>query len=297
MLFSRVLFPTDFSSYADAVLACLPDLKTAGLQEVVLLHVIRAGDVPMPETVNQESLDLARWSAEQRLTVARMALEGRGIKASSAVEYGSPVEQIVRVAKEQNVGAIVIGAQGRTVAQELLLGSTAFEVVRRAPVPVLIEKFEVLRGSAGVTCKQLCQNMFERVLHPTDFSQYASAAFAVVKDLASAGAREAILLHVQDRRAMEHRSPEQLAAFDEEDMARLDNLAKELEALGVNTKSIVRHGVPFQETLKVADEENVGIIVLGSLGRSAVQELLGGSTFENVIRLSKRPVLVVRQPS
>jgi nucleotide-binding universal stress UspA family protein len=25
--------------------------------------------------------------------------------------------------------------------------------------------------------------------------------------------------------------------------------------------------------------------------------LLGGSTFENVIRLSKRPVLVVRQPS
>lgn len=53
-MFSRVLFPTDFSSYSDAVMACLPDLKTAGLRQVVLLSVIRSSDVPMPEIVNAE---------------------------------------------------------------------------------------------------------------------------------------------------------------------------------------------------------------------------------------------------
>lgn len=54
-MFDRALFPTDFSDYANSVLACLPDLKTAGLREVVLLHVIRGSDVPLPETVNRDS--------------------------------------------------------------------------------------------------------------------------------------------------------------------------------------------------------------------------------------------------
>lgn len=37
-------------------------------------------------------------------------------------------------------------------------------------------------------------------------------------------------------------------------------------------------------------------IALGSHGRGAVQEMLTGSTFENVARLSHQPVPVVRHP-
>jgi len=36
MVFSKILFPTDFSGYSDSVLACLPDLKSAGRHEVIL---------------------------------------------------------------------------------------------------------------------------------------------------------------------------------------------------------------------------------------------------------------------
>ena len=295
-MFTRVLFPTDFSSYADAVLACLPDLRAGGLQEVVLLHVIRSSEVPMPETVNRESLELARWSAEQRLSVARLALEGSGLRVTSRIEYGSPVDQIVRVATEEKVGTIVIGAQGRTLGQELLLGSTAFEVVRRATIPVLIQKFEVVREVSDVVCRRLCENMFSRVLHPTDFSECAAAAFAVVKNLRDAGTEEVLLLHVQDQRAMRDRSPGQVAAFDHEDAERLKGLALEVQARGMKAETLVRHGVPFRETLAVAEDWRPGLIVLGSFGRSAIREILAGSTFENVARLSRFPVLVVRQP-
>jgi nucleotide-binding universal stress UspA family protein len=57
---------------------------------------------------------------------------------------------------------------------------------------------------------------------------------------------------------------------------------------------VLRCGIPFKETLALADETNASLIVLGSHGRSAVQEMLAGSTFENVARLSRQPVLVVR---
>lgn len=64
-MFGRVLFPTDFSAYANAVFACLPELNAAGMRDVVLLYAIRENEVPLPETVNRASLERVRWSAEE----------------------------------------------------------------------------------------------------------------------------------------------------------------------------------------------------------------------------------------
>jgi nucleotide-binding universal stress UspA family protein len=295
-MFARVLFPTDFSSYTDSVLACVPDLISAGLRDVILLSVIRNSDVPMPETVNRESLEYWRWSLDEKMNIARMALEGKGLRAQTRIEYGSPAEQIVSVAEDERVELIVMGAQGATAAQELLIGSTAYEVIRRATMPVLLEKFEVVRELGHIKCHRVCEHAFERVLHPTDFSDCAEAAFQVVKRLKAAGAKEVIVLHVQDERVMKQRSPEQLAEFDRHDSERLESLCKSLSMFGLQAQSVLRHGIPFKETLAVADEMDVSLIVLGSHGYSAVREMLAGSTFENVARLSRQPVLVVRPP-
>lgn len=294
-MFGRALFPTDFSDYANSVLACLPDLKAAGLREVVLLHVIRSSDVPLPDTVNRESLERVRWGAEEHLYIARMALEGQGLRVRTRIEYGSPASQIVQVAQDELASFIVIGAQGWTAAQELLMGSVTYQVLRQATVPVLIEKFEVVRELGRIACRRVCGQMFTRVLHPTDFSECADEAFQIVKHLKAAGTQEVTLLHVQDERALAQRTPEQLAQFDREDTARLEKLVRALILSGFNAHFLVGRGIPFQEALKVAEEEDVGLIVLGSHGRSAIQEAFTGSTFENVARLSRRPVLVVRR--
>lgn len=276
-------------------MACLPDLKTAGLREVVLLSVIRSSDVPMPETVNRESLEYWRWSLGEKLNVAQMALEGKGLRALTRIEYGNPAVQIVRVAEEERVETIVMGAQGATAAQELLIGSTAYEVVRRATVPVLIQKFEVIRELGHVKCRQVCEHTFKRVLHPTDFSECADVAFQVVKRLKAAGTEEVIVLHVQDERVMKQRPAKQVAEFDLHDTGRLETLCKALRLFGLQARPMLRHGIPFREALKAAEEVDAGLIVLGSHGRSAVREMLAGSTFENVVRLSPQPVLVVRR--
>lgn len=143
-------------------------------------------------------------------------------------------------------------------------------------------------------CRRRCARTFTRVLHPTDFSDCANLAFNIVKRLRSTGTEEIILLHVQDERAMRHRLPEQLAEFDRLDTERLEEMQRALALYGIpRVKVLLRHGIPFVEALRVAEEEDVCLIVLGSRGRSAVAELLSGSTFENVVRQSRRPVLVV----
>ena len=292
-MFSKILFPTDFSAYANAVLACLPDLKAAGVGIVVLLSVIRSSDVPMPETLNREGLDAWRFSLEEQLNVARMALEGKGLRVLTRVEYGNPVEQILAVAADERVDLIVMGAQGMTVAQELLIGSTTYEVVRRAQLPVLLQKMEVVRELGHVQCSRMCEHIFSRVLHPTDFSDCATEAFQVVKRLKAAGTTHVTVLHVQDERTMRHRPAEQIAAFDREDTERLQKLCNALQLFGLPAEPMLRHGIPFRETLRTADEIGASLIVLGTRGRSAVQELSAGSTFENVVRLSRQAVLVI----
>ncbi len=293
-MFAKALFPTDFSAYANTVFACLPDLKAAGLKMVVLVTVIKESDVPMPATANREDLNRVEWSVQERLNVARMALEGQGLRVFTQVRYGSPAEQILRVAEEERVDLIVIGAQGKTLGQELLLGSVAYEVVRGATVPVLIEKAHVVRNMGHADCTLACKEMFTRVLHPTDFSACAQAAFQVVKRLKGAGTKEVVVLHVQDERIMKHRAPEQVVAFDEQDAERLEDLCRTIRMFGLEARSLLRHGHPVRETLKAAEEQNPCLIVLGTYGRSALQELLVGSTFENVLRLSRHPVLAVR---
>ena len=49
---SRILFPTDSSAYSNAVFASLPDLKSVGLQQVVLLHAIRGIEARLSDAIN-----------------------------------------------------------------------------------------------------------------------------------------------------------------------------------------------------------------------------------------------------
>lgn len=248
----------------------------------------------MPDPTRRQDLERVEWSAQEELNIAQMALQGQGFRVITRVEYGSPVEQILRVAEEERVSLILMGAQGKTLSAELLLGSVSNQVTRRATIPVLIQKAQTIRDIGHIECRLECEQMFTRVLHPTDFSDCANTAFQLIKGLKGAGTKEVILLHVQDERVMQHRSAEQLAAFDHEDTERLEKLYRALRLFGFEASFLLRHGHPVSETLKVADEAKASLIVLGSKGRSALQEMLSGSTFENIMRLSRYPVLTTK---
>ncbi len=65
-----------------------------------------------------------------------------------------------------------------------------------------------------------------------------------------------------------------------------------LEAGQVNT--IVREGDTKQTVLKVADEINADLIVMGSRGLGRLQSILANSASQYVFQLSTRPMLLVR---
>jgi len=144
--------------------------------------------------------------------------------------------------------------------------------------------------------------MFDRILYPTDFSDVSMKALNYVKRLKDAGAREVTVLHVIDERTLV--VPDVFSGIDfmavENELRKIadeecNKIVAQLREKGLNAKFKVEKGIPFLEILKAAREEDVSLIVIGSHGKSNVEEMLLGSVSEKVIRKAVRPVLVVKR--
>ncbi|TQD26649.1 universal stress protein [Methanolobus vulcani] len=66
---------------------------------------------------------------------------------------------------------------------------------------------------------------------------------------------------------------------------------------GITFESVVLEGNPSHEIIEFADNNNIDLIVMGTLGKTGIDRFLLGSVAEKVTRNSKVPVLVVRGDS
>ena len=145
--------------------------------------------------------------------------------------------------------------------------------------------------------------MFEKILFPTDFSDVARKALSFIKQLKEAGGKEVTLMHVIDQSNLETLSsirtvPDYLVIekdLEERASEELGFIENELKETGYKVSPRIEKGFPLREILKVADEDPSYIIVVGSHGKSNIQEMLLGSVSEKVVRKAKNPVLVVKR--
>ena len=69
---------------------------------------------------------------------------------------------------------------------------------------------------------------------------------------------------------------------------------KELgEASGVKVKEVVLDGYPGKEIIDFAENNDIDLIVMGTLGKTGLEKFLVGRIAEKVVRNSRVPVMVV----
>jgi nucleotide-binding universal stress UspA family protein len=66
--------------------------------------------------------------------------EKQGVVVDSIIAKGQPFEQILNLAKTQNVDIIVMGTTGRRSTERILIGSVTQRVIEYSPCPVLVIK-------------------------------------------------------------------------------------------------------------------------------------------------------------
>ena len=129
----RVLVGFDDSPASRAPLAFLSRLVlTAGIS-IILLHV-RREDSPEALEPNERS------RAERLLAGAATVLAQRGCSIELMLAAGDAAGQIVRVAAEQDVDLVVLGARGLRTLGRFFLGSVSEAVLHHAGRPVIVAR-------------------------------------------------------------------------------------------------------------------------------------------------------------
>ncbi len=286
-MFQSLLFPTDFSPQAEQLAKCLHELKPLGLEEIVLLNVVELG--PQVGFASDTFEQMLTWKkdAEARLAEIQERIEANGIRCRWRLELGKPALEIVRVAEEERVSVIAMGTHGHGFLRGALIGSVSRDVVRYAPVPVLVLKVNVMGELGATDCAFVCQHIVRRVLYPTDFSDCSVEALSYVKQLRGAGVDDVVLLHVREKHGRAG------TEIDATVNAQMQRIRSEL-FFGFNVSSIIADGSPAAVIERVAREQDISLIVIGSRGRSAAEDALLGSVSDAVICRHTKPVLVVR---
>jgi nucleotide-binding universal stress UspA family protein len=137
-----ILAPIDFSQVSERVINRAIELARGTSARLVLLHVV----APMPVIGRKLALTMtgaelavaAEKEAAAELVKLQRSLRDRGVTAHAVHVCGDPRKCIIEQAERLTADYIVIGSHGHSAFYDLLIGSTASGVLKRASCPVVI---------------------------------------------------------------------------------------------------------------------------------------------------------------
>lgn len=150
----------------------------------------------------------------------------------------------------------------------------------------------------------IMDKLLKKILVATDGSSCSRMAVSYAVGLAKLSGAELIALYVVDlktgcglEQCITIMTPEtdalmKLHQRGERAVKYAEDVASK-EGVSVDKRLVEGH--PAEEIIRLAREESVDLIVMGTLGLSGIKKYLLGSTADKVVRHSRVPVLTVRK--
>lgn len=282
--FSRILVGTDYSKQAGVALRMAITIGEIFGSEIFLVHAVppfvygEGSELMPPETLTA-LLDAAKEDMKE-LVASEPRLQA--LRVQTAVDYGGGVDLIDQVAEKAKVNLIVVGSQGTSGLERLLLGSTAETVLRKAACPVLV---------VGPNC-HVENHPFRSVLFATDLESTSLRAAQYASALAEGVDGRLTVLHVV--KELPRLPGVQADVVEARIRQHLQSLLPADVELFCKPKLRLEYGSPAEVITGVAESESASLIVVGLRDRRAFAEHAPWSTLSHVIREAKCGVLGVR---
>jgi nucleotide-binding universal stress UspA family protein len=294
MSFKKILVPVDFSEFSDKAVEYAMFLAEKYCADITLLHAIVLFEEDFDE---EEQLQLYEKIIEKKENDRTKQMEShckvgknRGIGIDSVLLRGFSVpDSILDYISDKDFDLVVLGTHGRTGLGKWILGSVAEKIVRLSPIQVL------------TIHKDFDKMNIKKILVPVDFSEYSK--IPVDRGIAIAREFNAKLefLHVVE---MESHPEFYTISFEPilkanpdlkqhiiKNMIKITGISKDKSAYAVT------EGKVYKEIKKYAENNQIDLIVMATLGKSELEHFLVGSNSERVVRIASCPVLTVGQDS
>jgi len=282
----NILFPTDFSSAANAALPYAAEIARRYGAKLYTMHVLSSDTYAMtpPETwptVVEGAMREAKQHARELLS----HLEG--VEVEVLGRSGDVWTVIEGVIETFGIDLVVLGTHGRTGWGKVLLGSVAETIFRKAPCPVI---------TIGPHCSADPKHSveFHQIVFATNFSPASLVAAPYALSLAQQNEAKLTLLHVIEEPKSGLGNPDQLAPPE---LPMLSRVVPKEARLWCEPEFLVEEGIAANKILEIAAQKKADLIILG------VHPLRGGlhadthlpmTTAHKVVSQAPCPVLTVR---
>lgn len=279
----RLLLATDLSSRCDRALDRAVELARRWDAELTAVHALEQA----PAFAAAQERRKRFWHTRQDRSLAmarqlRADILDDGVEAVVVVEEGDPGDVVVRAAEARDVSLIIAGHARAEPFGRLLLGATVERLARHATAPVLVVRNRV-RGP------------YKRVVVASDFSPASAQALATAAALF--GDAQLALLHAYEAPfsglASTPGSEGAWARMAREEAEAFVAGVALPEAIRPALNLLVEAGRPEGVLCDYVVQQDVDLVVVGRRGRSAVADLLLGSTAHTLLDILPCDVMVV----
>ena len=285
-LFKNILLATDFSPASKKALEYAASLARRYGSTIYLAHVITAGGFPLvsPEYA-ASSLKKMHSEAQQGFREHLKSGELIELPYKVLIQEGNLWLSIEELIKTYDIDLLVVGTHGFGAVAKVLIGSGAEEIFRKARVPVLTV-------GPSATKEPLYEMEFKNILFATDFGRSAEREAEYAVSLAQKHCSKLRLVHILPH--PEAYGEDLLAVKKENSIVQLRELVATGADLHCKLDFEVAVGEPVQQILRVAEETEADLILMGAKARSSLAGNVPHTKAYRVVCGARCPVLTVR---
>jgi nucleotide-binding universal stress UspA family protein len=282
---SNILVTTDFSQASKLALPYAIALARQYEAKIVMAYAIPPEPrLSVPLDPLPPEADVVWQEAERKLAdFARPELLGDTLH-EKLVKRGDCWNVISDTNRKHKIDLLVTGTRGRQGFGKLVLGSTAEQIYRQADCPVLTV-------GPNVTPLKSRDWTLKQILFPTDSSEASFKALPYALSLAEENQATLIVFQVLPFVAPEYRSNDGTCARE-----ALRALVPAAAEAWCKADFVVRFDLPAEGILRLAEERNADLIVMG-VRRPSEHGIAGHWPWpvaSQVVAEAKCPVLTVR---
>ncbi len=283
----HLLIPLDGSELAEAVLPIAGTLATSVSADLTLVMVVPPGSGPGSTRAPADYL--------QQIAVFQ---PDRSLEVHTTIRLGDAAEEILELAREIGSDLIVMATHGRSGLGRSAFGSVADQVVQRSTVPVLL-----LHPNRHPVDK------LRTLVVPVDGTPGGALALATAVPVAQASQAKLVLvratvplpLWLYDPTLGLDTGPLINPMWDEDARQAAETyaegLAARLRGAGLSAEGRGTSGQPGAVIVAAADEVDADLIVMSTHARGGALRSILGSVANEVVRQTRRPVLLLHRPS